>query len=69
MRKGTLSKIARDIRTAASENAPELLILAGITGFITTVGLAIDATPKALHIIDEERENRKIDGEVNADIS
>lgn len=61
MRKLTLRKLARDVCASVSENAPEILILAGITGFITTVGLAIDATPKALRIIEEERENRETD--------
>ena len=45
-----LTRIVR----GAQKHAPEILTALGITGFVTTVVLAVDATPKALKAIEEE---------------
>ena len=43
-------------QTALKKHSPEFLTGIGIAGMITTTVLAVKATPKALQIIDEEKE-------------
>ncbi len=61
MNKQTLSKFARDMQLSLSKHSPEILIGIGITGMITTTILAVKATPKALQLIEERKEELDVE--------
>lgn len=61
MGKTNLTTIAKDIRKFASKRSPEILTGIGIAGMITTTILAVRATPKALELIEEKKEEESID--------
>lgn len=54
MKKPNLSTIFRNIGTSAKIHSPEILTGIGIAGMITTVVMAVKATPKALELMDDE---------------
>lgn len=56
MSKPNLAKIARSTKLFMSKHSPEILTGLGIAGMITTAVLAVKATPKALELIDEQKE-------------
>lgn len=49
-------KIFKNIKGFVSKHSPEILVGIGITGMITTTVLAVKATPKALKIIEQKKE-------------
>lgn len=57
MKKGCIPKAAKTVWLAAKKHSPELLTGIGIAGMVTTVVLAVRATPKALRLIDEKKAN------------
>ena len=57
MNKSKISVISNDIRTELSKHSPELLTGIGIAGMITTVVLAVKATPKAINLIEEKKKD------------
>ena len=59
MGKFDLNKMVISIKNSVKKHSPEILIGIGITGMITTTVTAVMATPKALKILEEERENRE----------
>lgn len=61
MGKTNLATIAKDIRKFASKRSPEILTGIGIAGMITTTILAVRATPKALELIEEQKEEKSVD--------
>lgn len=61
MGKTNLATIAKDIRKFASKRSPEILTGIGIAGMITTTILAVRATPKALKLIEEKKEEESVD--------
>lgn len=61
MNKLALSKFARDVRTSLSKHSPEILIGMGIAGMITTTVLAVKATPKALQLIEEKKQELEVE--------
>lgn len=61
MNKQTLTKFARDVRLSLSKHSPEILIGIGITGMLTTTVLAVKATPKALQLIEERKQELEVD--------
>lgn len=61
MDKTNLAIIAKDIRKFASKRSPEILTGIGIAGMITTTILAVRATPKALELIEEQKEEESVD--------
>ena len=61
MNKLALSKFARDVRTSLSRHSPGILIGIGIAGMITTTVLAVKATPKAMKLIEEKKEELEVD--------
>lgn len=61
MNKIALTKLAKDIRMTVSKHSPEILMGLGITGMITTTVLAVKATPKALQLIDEKKQELEVD--------
>ena len=60
MNKPNMTKIVKDIQNGISKHSPEILTGVGIAGMITATVLAVQATPKALKLIEErEHEERK----------
>lgn len=58
MKKPNVAKLFNDAKNIASKHSPEILTGIGIAGMITTVVLAVKATPKAMELIEEERLSR-----------
>lgn len=56
MKKPNISSIARGVKVSLSRHSPEILTGIGIAGMITTTVLAVKATPKALKLIEEKKE-------------
>lgn len=61
MNKPSLSKIMKGAQSIALKHGPEILTGIGISGMITTTILAVQATPKALQLIEIEKEEREVD--------
>ena len=61
MGKFNLSEIAKDLYSTASKHAPELLMGFGIAGMLSTTVLAVKATPKALKLMEEKKQELKTD--------
>ena len=61
MNKPSLSKVMKGARSIASKHGPEILTGIGIAGMITTTILAVQATPKALRLIEVEKEEQEVD--------
>lgn len=53
--KRCIPKAAKTVWLATKKHSPELLTGIGIAGMVTTVVLAVRATPKALRLIDEKK--------------
>lgn len=58
MKKPNLAKILKDTQALMSKHSPEILTGIGIAGMITTVVLAVRATPKAEKLIEEYMDER-----------
>lgn len=56
MNKLNVGKLFKDVRNIASKHSPEILTGLGIAGMITTTVLAVRATPKALELIEDKKE-------------
>lgn len=56
-----LSKLARNTKLSLSKHSPEILMVMGITGMITTTILAVKATPKAMRLLEEKKEELEVD--------
>ena len=61
MNKSNLSQITKRVRNTLSEYSPEILIGIGISGMVATTFMAVKATPKALSIMAEIKENHAED--------
>ena len=61
MSKQTLSKLARDVRVSLSKHSPEILVGFGIVGMVTTTVLAVKATPKALMLMEDRKEELEVE--------
>lgn len=48
-----LTKIVKNVQKAAKKHSPEILTGLGIAGMVTTVVMAVKATPKAMAVIKE----------------
>ena len=57
MNKPNLSKIAKSVRMTISKHSPEILTGIGIAGMVTTTVMAVKATPKAIILIEERKNN------------
>ena len=51
----------KSTRNFIGKHSPEILTAVGITGMITTTVLAVKATPKALYIIEDKKEELDVD--------
>lgn len=65
MNKLNVKQCFKMAKKVVQKKSPEILTGLGIAGMITTVVLAVKATPKALDLIDEEidNQNRKLSQE------
>lgn len=57
----TITSALRTIRTAVKKHSPEILTGIGIAGMITTTVMAVRATPKALMLIDDKKEELDVE--------
>lgn len=60
MNKPNVVALLKDVQMFASKHSPEILTGLGIAGMITTTVLAVKATPKALTLIDEKKEELEL---------
>lgn len=58
MDKQSISKFVKGVGNWTSKRSPEILTGIGIAGMVTTTVLAVKATPKALQLIEEEKERK-----------
>lgn len=58
MKNLNVSKFIKNAQFALSKHSPEILTGLGIAGMVTTTVLAVKATPKALRLIEEEKQER-----------
>lgn len=68
MNKKEISKFIKSVSKKLSDHSPEILTGIGITGMLSTTVLAVKATPKALKLIDERKEEIGTDELTNAEI-
>lgn len=61
MKKDTLTKLSKDVRASISRHSPEILLGMGIAGMVTATVLSVRATPKALYLIEERKEELETD--------
>lgn len=59
MQKPNMAKLVRSTRVALDKHAPELLMGFGIAGMFATTVFAVKATPKALELIEEAKEEKQ----------
>ena len=55
MSKTSGTQFFKSVRTFLVDHSPEILTGVGIAGMLTAVGLAVAATPKAIHAIEKEK--------------
>lgn len=68
MKKPNMSNLIKGIKVSLSRHSPEILTGIGIAGMVTTTILAVRATPKALTLIEERKEElnkQKFDNKLN----
>ena len=61
MGKINFSKVVKDVRRSLRKHSPEILTGVGIAGMVTTTVLAVRATPKALALIEQKKEEQGVD--------
>lgn len=61
MTKQDVTNFMDNAKKAVSKRSPEILIALGLTGMVSTVVLAVKATPKALQLIEERRKEERTD--------
>ena len=61
MNKPNLSKIVRSVQYTLGKYTPQILTGIGVAGMVTTVVLAVKATPKALTLIEDKKEELDTD--------
>lgn len=65
MHKPNLSKMFKTVQMATSKHAPEILTGMGIAGMVTTVVLAVWATPKAEKHLEEAKKEKNQDNKTD----
>lgn len=58
MSKSKMAQLMRVAKTSITKHSPEILTGIGIGGMITTTVLAVKATPKAIRLIEEAKEEK-----------
>ncbi len=61
MGKHSLTSVTKTVRLAMKKHSPEILTGIGIAGMITTVIMAVKATPKALVLIEDKKDELGVD--------
>ena len=61
MNKADVTQFFKTARSAVVKHSPEILTGVGIAGMITTTVLAVQATPKALRLIEEKKKEDHVD--------
>ena len=61
MNKQTVAQLIRDAKSALVRHTPEILVGVGIAGMLSTTILAVAATPKALRLIEEKKQEEDVD--------
>ena len=61
MHKINFARMGRCLRVGMRRHAPEILTALGCAGVVTTIGLAIHATPKALELLEERKQEEGVD--------
>ena len=57
------NNIWKSIGTTVKKKAPEIMLAAGLVGMVTTVVLAVKATPKAVQLLEEAKKERESETE------
>lgn len=60
MNKLNMAALFKDVRMTVSKHSPEILTGLGIAGMITTTILAVKATPRALDLIEDKKEELEL---------
>ncbi|MGN1370918.1 MAG: DUF6353 family protein [Candidatus Coprovivens sp.] len=68
MKKEGISKIINHVKTSVSQHSPEILTGLGITGMLSATVLAVKATPKALRLIEDKKEEENVDELTTKDV-
>jgi ribosomal protein L9 len=63
MNKPNFAAMFKDFKTVVAKHSPEILTGIGIAGMITTTVLAVRATPKALTLIENRKEELELEPE------
>lgn len=61
MSKGTFAKLIRQTKRLLMKYSPEILTGIGIAGMLTTTVIAVKATPKAVRLLDERKDELEIE--------
>ena len=61
MDKSNITSIIKGIKASVSRHSPEILTGIGIAGMVTTTILAVKATPKAIKLIEAEKQAKHVD--------
>ena len=61
MDKSNITNIIKSIKASISRHSPEILTGIGIAGMVTTTILAVKATPKAIKLIEAEKQAKHVD--------
>lgn len=59
MNKPNFTNMFRGVKVFATKHSPEILTSIGVAGMLTTVILAVKATPKALELIQETKKEKR----------
>lgn len=63
MSKNNMAEMVKGVKMAVSKHSPEILTGLGIAGMVMTTVLAVRATPKALELIKEKKDELEIEQE------
>lgn len=66
MGKTNLSTVVKNVQSSAKKHSPEILTGLGIAGMVTTTVMAVQATPKALDLMAEVKEDHLEDDDKKA---
>lgn len=61
MNKLNMARFFKDAQRVIIKHSPEILTAIGTVGLVTTTVLAVKATPKALKLIEEKKEEEQVD--------
>jgi hypothetical protein len=61
MNKPNMANLIGNVKKTLSKHSPEILTGIGIAGMMTTTVLAVKATPKALMLIEEKKQDENVD--------